>query len=174
MPNIVYYFRAPYGRQWTMESACGTATEPSTNPAPPGAPCIYIIHNSDSNQTYVGYAANAIDRWATRAEAFHCMGIDRDYAKKILCACCTPMLGEGKNWATYTPYPLLEGTYAAEHLLLRAVVNGLLGKTTSTNTKLGTMPCARPLGVIKIQVYVPTHPWGSLQGEKEVVLPDAY
>jgi hypothetical protein len=175
MADIVFWFRIPHGTHWTMASACGTDAEPSTNPAPPGAPCIYIIHNSTSNQTYVGYAGDPHHRWETRTEAFHCMGIERDYAKDILCACCTPLIGAGPDWATYTPYPALAGAMAAEHLLIRAVANGLLGATTSTNTKLGMMPCPRPLGVDNILVYLPTKPyWGDLKGERSTALPPLY
>ncbi len=175
MPDLVFWFRPPFGTQWTMAPACGTDAEPSINPAPPGTPAIYIIHNSTTNQTYVGYAGNPHHRWETRTEAFHCMGIERDYAKDILCACCIPLIGVGKDWAAYTHYPALEGATAAEHLLIRAVVNGLLGKTTSTNTKLGMMPYLHPPGVDKILVYLPTNPlWGDLKGERSVALPPSY
>jgi hypothetical protein len=180
MPNIVYHFRAPHGHQWTMEPACGTEMEPSINPAPIWGPCIYIIHNSDSNQTYVGYAGNAYHRWETRTEAFHCMGIERDLGKQILCACCIPVLGDGEDWTKYIPYPALAGPGAAEHLLIRAVANGLLAKgAISTNTMLRDMPCPRPLappplGVVKMQIYLPTHPWGNLRGERQVTLPPVY
>jgi hypothetical protein len=115
---------------WTMGKACGTSTKASYNPAPNKGPGIYIIHNSNvENTTYVGYADNCYHRWNGRTEVFHTLGIPKAYAKNVLCAFCLPSVDQGKSmW--------LEGMNNCEHLLIRAVVNGLLGVTTNTNSQL--------------------------------------
>lgn len=148
---------------WTMGPACGTPGTPSVNPAPVTNPCIYIIHNTVENSTYVGYADNAQHRWSTRYEVFHAMGIPKNYGNKILCAYCYPKLSAGQMF--------LEGQNNCEHLLIRAVVNGLLGVTTCTNTKLASTPFVNA-AVTKILVYLPSYPakWGKLEPDKQVVV----
>ncbi len=143
---------------WNMGPACGN---PSYNPAPFTNPCIYIIHNSTENSTYVGYADDANDRWKSRTEVFHIMGIPKNYGKTVLCACCIPTVSGGKSM-------FLKGQDACEHLMIRAVVNGLLGITTSTNSQLGSTPFSNPVART-IRVYLPTQPyWGHLMSDREI------
>lgn len=147
------------GHNWTMERS-------DRNYAPITNGCIYIIHNENSNSTYIGYADNAQDRWSHRVEVFHCMGIFNAYAKKVRCAVCFPKVTHNQrriilNW---------KGTNGLEHLLIRAVRNGLLGRTTCTNTLLSTQ--LFPLrDDTKITVYLPGwNKWGKLDGSKEITL----
>lgn len=144
---------------WNMAAACGDDFNPSTNPAPGTSPCIYIIHNKTENSTYVGYADNARHRWETRYEVFHTMGISKTYAQDILCAHCCPTMDTGSMY--------LQGQNNCEHLLIRAVVNGLLGKTTSTNTQLGKTPFINKIAT-NIRVYLPSNPWGNLESHKTI------
>ena len=170
-----FYFHAGYGSNWTMEKACcATDTEDGDNPAPESNPCVYLIHNENTNNTYAGFADNAKKRWGTRTEAFHCMGIKADYAKKVLCAYCYPQLEDTVS-GVVLPHPgPLKGQDNPEHLLIRAVVNGLLGKTTSTNTKSGKTLCKKPVNINRIQISLPTDPWGKLESEKFIDLPQLY
>lgn len=147
---------------WNMAAACGDDFNSSTNPAPGTSPCIYIIHNKTENSTYVGYADNARHRWETRYEVFHIMGISRAYAQDILCAYCRPSMDIGSMY--------LQGQNNCEHLLIRAVVNGLLGKTTSTNTQLGKTLFINTAAK-HIRVYLPSDPWGNLEGRKTIKIP---
>ncbi|MDH4584438.1 hypothetical protein E8F20_21500 [Pseudomonas sp. BN415] len=160
MATVEFDFKSHHS--WTMGPACGTAFTPSINPAPATTACIYIIHNTGENSTYVGYADNANDRWKSRAEVFHIMGIPKNYAKHILCAYCLPCVYGG-------PSMYLQGFNNCEHLLIRAVVNGLLGKTTNTNTQLASVPFANPTAT-KVRVRLPTDPWGNLESDKEISL----
>lgn len=64
----------------------------------------------------------------------------------------------------------LAGQNNCEHLLIRAVVNGLLGPTTSTNTQLGKTPFINAIAGL-VRVYLPSDPWGKLEGAKQVALP---
>jgi hypothetical protein len=130
------------------------------NPAPVTHACIYIIHNNNSNETYVGYADDANDRWSTRTEAFHCMGIEVTYGAQIFCAYCYPTVKPGSM--------LLKGTNNVEHHLIRAVVTGLLGVTTNTNTQMGALACSVDHQVNEIRVYLPTDPWGHLHGRQRI------
>jgi len=146
---------------WTMGPACCTPDGESINPAPTTPNCIYIIHNTSSNETYAGYADNAKNRWATRFESFHCFGIEKGYAQGILCAYCVPKVKES------TQHLHLEGTGGFEHWLIRAVVNGLLGVTTSTNTQLRKTPVPTN-GIHRISITLPTKSdkWGHLSNGK--------
>ncbi|NWA25800.1 hypothetical protein HX870_06880 [Pseudomonas gingeri] len=159
-------FRFETYHSWDMGLACGDDATPSVNPAPATTACIYIIHNTGENSTYVGYADNAFDRWKTRAEVFHIMGIPKAYAKNILCAYCLPTVDSGKSM-------FLAGQNNCEHLLIRAVVNGLLGVTTSTNTQLGKTPFINPIATM-VRVYLPTQKWGKLVGSRQIALPHQY
>ena len=146
---------------WDMGPACKNI---SLNPAPITNPCIYLIHNSTENTTYVGYADGANDRWKTRTEVFHISGITEVYGKGILCAYCLP---------TANTVWQLKGQNNCEHVLIRAVANGLLGKTTSTNTQLGsTWFMNSASSTLAVQVYLPAYPgklWGKLEsGGKEI------
>src|SRR3569623_1749386 len=140
---------------WHMGPACGTDTTPSENPAPRTNACIYLIHNSGENSTYVGYADDAQHRWSTRYEVFHAFGIPKGYAKNILCAWCMPTVSHGLQM-------FLEGRNNCEHLLIRAVVNGLLGRTTNTNTQLATSHFANHIAT-RVEVSLPSDPWGKLE-----------
>jgi hypothetical protein len=162
MPTVQFFFKPPYGDSWTMAPACG-GQGASVNPAPKTGPCVYIIHNTSSNETYAGYAVDANHRWSTRTEAFHCMGIEATYGARVLCAYCYPIFGSGNNWTKVTN---LEGTNNQEHLLVRSVVNGLLGVTTNTNTMLRTTPFGVHRTVDRVEVYLPTDPWGKLSGAR--------
>ncbi len=84
--------------------------------------------------------------------------------------------GMGLTYAGYVAYPFLTGAAgSAEHLLIRAVVNGLLGTTTSTNTALSKTPYHHPVGVDNVMVYLPVAPnWDDLEGGKMIALPVAY
>jgi hypothetical protein len=161
MTFLQYDFKA--SDSFTMEQACCDALGQSTNPAPSSQPCIYLIHNFNSNQTYVGYANDAKHRWVTRTEVFHCLGIEAAYAQNVLCALCIPHKSAGAALQ-------LEGTNGCEHLLARAVAGGVLGKTTSTNTKLGFVPC-QTFDVDEIRIYLPKLKWGHLDSQRAVKLP---
>ncbi|MCG9575378.1 GIY-YIG nuclease family protein [Vibrio tubiashii] len=166
MATLLFNFKAPNGTNWDMAAACQS---PSKNPVTLASnPCIYIIHNSNTNHTYVGYAKNAKKRWDSRTEAFFCMGIQKKYAAKVLCAYCYPKLGN-----TNVPFGSLKGQNNAEHALIRAVKNGLLGKTTSTNTSLRQTEFDPNFLVVngktvdRIQVSLPaTGAWGHLESDK--------
>jgi hypothetical protein len=160
MPTIEFYFK-PYN-EWTMGPACAGPGGSSINPAPSTTGCIYIIHNSAENTTYVGYADDANDRWKTRTEVFHIMGIPQTYGQKILCAYCKPT-SDGPSSILYKDYA------GCEHLLIRAVMNGLLGPTTCTNTQLGNWMFPNPYHPTgtQVRVYLPKDPWGKLQGRKQ-------
>ena len=160
MSAIGFDFR---GTHWSMEAACGTNVMESVNPAPTTHPCIYIIHNQNTNQTYVGYAKDANDRWKTRYESFHCFGIDSIYAKNVLCAACIPEENSTGAWKAISGK--IDGSNAAEHLLIRAVVNGVLGMTTSTNSMMGKVGYNYP-GVDEVLIYLPKNKWGYLEGQK--------
>jgi len=146
--------------------ACGTANKQSVNPAPKTNAGIYIIHNSNENSTYVGYADDAQNRWKARTEVFHTLGIPRNYAKRILCAFCVPSVLNG-------PQMFLAGQNACEHLLIRAVVNGLLGVTTNTNSQLANAPFTNNIAT-QVRVYLPSDPWGRLDGRQQVNLGQFY
>ncbi|GFM81550.1 hypothetical protein PSCICO_50550 [Pseudomonas cichorii] len=157
MATVEFYFQTQ--NAWNMGPACGTTITNSSNPAPATTACIYIIHNTHENSTYVGYADNAFDRWKSRTEVFHIMGIPNAYAKNILCAYCLPTVSGGHSM-------YLKGANNCEHLLVRAVANGLLGKTTNTNSQLATLPFSNSTAT-KVQVYLPSDPWGKLEGRKQ-------
>lgn len=157
MATVEFYFQAHHS--WNMGPACGTVFNASVNPAPATPPCIYIIHNVQENSTYVGYADNANHRWKTRTEAFHIMGIPQAYGQQILCAYCQPTVSHGQSM-------YLAGSNNCEHLLVRAVANGLLGITTSTNTQLGGTYFSNPIAT-QVRVYLPTDPWGNLDGRQQ-------
>ena len=148
---------------WTMGKACGTNVKASYNPAPNKGPGIYIIHNSNvENTTYVGYADNCYHRWNARTEVLHTLGIPKAYAKNVLCAFCCPSVDQGKSmW--------LEGMNNCEHLLIRAVVKGLLGVTTNTNSQLATTTFNNKTATL-VRVYLPSDPWGWLQGRRQVAV----
>jgi hypothetical protein len=164
--NIQFNFKA--ADSWTMEAAC---KNPSVNPAPSSNPVLYLIHNQNENTTYAGYAVDAQDRWKTRTEVFHCFGIKEDYAKKILCAMCVPVLTDGSD-----PDGVMHGALnTPEHLLIRAVVKGLLGVTTNTNTGMAFAPYANPYSYNKVTIYLPNNAkWGHLESNKAATLPNAY
>lgn len=150
---------------WDMGEACGDDVTASDNPAPKTKAGIYIIHNANENTTYVGYADNAKNRWGSRYEALHCFGIPNGYGKKILCAFCIPTF-DG-------PAMQFCGNLGCEHILIRAVVKGLLGVTTCTNTKLANTAFAPGtlFGDIEVRVYFPVGhhaKWGSLENAKNV------
>lgn len=149
---------------WTMEKSCGTAKDVSINPAPFGSgECIYIIHNSNTNETYIGYAKDVRNRWSERFESFHCLGIEATYAREILCAYCVPQITPSTSIFNFT------GANSYEHFLMRAVVKGLLGKTTCTNTKLARKKIDTGI-VNKITVWLPGNytnsRWGKLEPRK--------
>lgn len=152
---------------WTMGKACGTSSKASYNPAPNKGPGIYIIHNSNvENTTYVGYADNCSHRWNARTEVFHTLGVPKAYAKNILCAFCCPTVDQGKSM-------FLEGMNNCEHLLIRAVVNGLLGVTTSTNSQLGSTTFNNSIATL-VRVYLPTTNWGWLKGSRQIAVKANY
>lgn len=163
MATIDFWFKPQ--NSWNMGPACGSVIVASVNPAPTTTACIYIIHNTTANSTYVGYADDALDRWKTRTETFHVMGIPQTYAQNILCAQCLPT----SNGASM----FLKGQNACEHLLIRAVVNGLLGVTTSTNSQLRTTPFINAVAT-QVRVYLPSDPWGNLLGRRQVNLGYTY
>jgi hypothetical protein len=164
MAIVEFEFKAHHS--WTMGPACGNVINASVNPAPTTSGCIYIIHNSAENSTYVGYAEDAQHRWSTRTEVFHIMGIPRNYADRILCAYCKPSVDSGKSmW--------LEGKHNCEHLLIRGVVNGLLGVTTSTNSQLGGQYFVNKIAT-QMRVYLPTDPWGRLEGRKQCTVTNPF
>jgi hypothetical protein len=143
-------------QRWDMRDACDN---PSGNPAPNTNPCIYIIHNSNVNATYVGYAANCRNRWAARTEVFHDFGIPVDYGRGVVCAFCIPAIVPGVVMA-------LQGMNNFEHLLIRAVVNGLLGRTTCTNTQLAGVPFTNQ-NVTEVSVWLPNLvKWQQLESPK--------
>lgn len=159
MATIEFHFKNY--NAWTMGPACAGPGGASLNPAPTTTACIYIIHNSVENTTYVGYADDAKHRWSGRTEVFHTFGIPQVYGQQILCAYCKP---------TSDGAPvLLEGYGGCEHLLIRAVVNGLLDITTSTNTNLRNWYFPNPYHPAKttVRVYLPSDPWGHLDGAKQ-------
>lgn len=152
------------GHSWNMGSACGN---PSTNPAPSIGPCIYIIHNGNTNHTYVGYAVDASDRWKTRTEVFHCFGLTQAYANNVLCALCHPKIVQTNgsyHWTTGD----LHGMWRPEHILIRMVVRGALGATTNTNTALSTTSYNFPGHTFnRVEVHLPVYPkWGKLESHK--------
>lgn len=148
MADVTFNFQ----NSWTMGQACGTVANPSINPAPITTPCIYIIHN---------YAQN---RWASRSEVFHQFGIPRAYADNILCAYCQPTI-------TRRAVMLLKGQNNCEHLLIRAVFNGLLlgNQPTITNTQLIQTPFNNPIAT-SVTVHLPTVRWGRLTGSRQVAV----
>lgn len=148
------------GHSWNMGPA---TTSPSNNPAPSIGPCIYIIHNGNTNHTYVGYADNAVDRWKTRTEVFHCMGITLTYASNVLCALCHPKIVQS-NGSYHWVKGALQGLHRPEHILIRAVVRGVLGATTNTNTSMANTVYHAPGHTFnRIEVQLPTSgTWGSL------------
>lgn len=152
MATVEFHFKVH--QSWNMGAACGN---PSTNPAPTTTACIYIIHNKKENTTYIGYADNAKHRWNGRTEVFHTLGIPVAYGQEILCAYCLPTMSSGSMF--------LEGANACEHLLIRAVVRGVLGPTTNTNTQLATTFFSNA-SATKVEVYLPSDPWGKLEGAK--------
>lgn len=164
MATLEFDFKAQ--NAWTMGPACRGIGIGSTNPAPVTTGCIYIIHNTTENTTYVGYADSAYDRWKARTEVFHIMGIPQAYGQNILCAYCYPV------HSGTTPV-LLQGQNACEHLLIRAVVKGLLGVTTNTNSQLANTPFINS-NVTQVRVYLPSDPWGSLEGRKQANVGFAY
>ena len=178
MAKTVHFdFTEKHNSYWNMKPACGTDATASVNPAPVTNPCIYIIHNENTNQTYVGYADNANHRWNTRTETFHCLGIDRAYAKKVHCAYCYPREGDkAGNNLTKIGAGFLEGKQRAEHLLMRAVANGLLGVTTCTNTRDAKTLFTGPIVISKVAGVVVRLPakFGALDKAKYVALPPAY
>jgi hypothetical protein len=172
MNTYLFDFTSEKDSHWTMEDACENL---SKNPAPDNAqPCIYIIHNSNTNHTYVGYAEKLLNRWKTRAEVFHTMGIDRNYAKNVLCAYCVPAVLKGTKKKVHIE---LQGQNAMEHILIRAVVNGLLGQTTNTNTVIANTPVMLTAGdiihVVLPQTNTKTDRWGYLEASKSITLPSA-
>jgi hypothetical protein len=162
MATVEFHFKQQ--NAWTMGPACPNVANQSNNPAPTTTPCVYIIHNETENTTYVGYADNAQHRWSSRWEVFHCLGIPRTYADKILCAYCIP---------ESTAVISFEGKHGCEHLLIRAVVNGLLGVTSSTNTQLGSAFFSNT-NVSQVRVYLPSDKWGKLEGRKQINIHGAY
>ena len=158
--------RFDFKEVWDMEAACGDDVTDSDNPAPTTQPGIYIIHNENENTTYVGYADNAKKRWGSRYEAFHCFGIPAAYAKKVRCGFCIPTFN-GPVAMNYC------GFLGCEHVLIRAVVNGLLGVTQNTNTQLSNTlfsPGAL-FGDIVVEVFFPVGhyaTWGKLENAKTV------
>ena len=164
MAIVEFYFKQ--NQSWDMGPACGDVTTSSVNPAPVTTACIYIIHNKTENTTYVGYADNANHRWNGRTEVFHTFGIPKSYGKKILCAYCRPSVDSGKSM-------FLEGQNNCEHLLVRAVVNGLLGVTTNTNTQLSGAFFSNKIAT-ELRVYLPSDPWGCLAGRQRVYLNGPY
>lgn len=151
MSTIYFNFAASHRNHWTMRNAC---QEISTNPAPNTSPCIYIIHNALTNNTYVGYADNAKKRWQARVETFHCLGIHKKHAKKILCAYCIPytLKTSGKRLTYSGP---LKGTNSPEHLLIRAVARGVLGRTTITNTQLCNTRYMTNNNIDRLEIHLP-------------------
>ncbi|MBD2838758.1 hypothetical protein ID144_17075 [Pseudomonas sp. JM0905a] len=159
MATLEFHFKSQ--NSWNMGPACGSDLVPSTNPAPATTAGIYIIHNSTENSTYVGYADNCYNRWQSRYEVFHAMGIKKSYGKGILCAYCLPTMDVGSMF--------LEGYNNCEHALIRAVVNGLLGVTQNTNTQLANTPFINK-SITMLRVLLPTDPWGKLLGARQVAL----
>ena len=151
---------------WDMEASCGDEVNESENPAPVTPQGIYIIHNANESgvksQTYVGYAKNARHRWGGRYETLHCLGVPASYGKNILCAFCVPTIGN-KHAVN------LDGLNACEHALMRAVVNGMLGKTTCTNTTLSRTKFFSPEDLdIRVYFHNIGPKWGSLENEKRI------
>ncbi|MEQ1764607.1 MAG: hypothetical protein ABL984_15870 [Pyrinomonadaceae bacterium] len=166
MDDIVFNFEA--ANSWTMEEACKKV---SNNPAPQSHPVLYLIHNQNENTTYAGYAQDARHRWLTRVEVFHCFGMKQDYGKNVLCSMCIPVLSNNANHDG----PMHTALNSPEHLLIRAVVKGLLGVTTNTNTDLSEAPYINPYSYNRVIVYLPTKPkWGHLESDKMTVLPHMY
>lgn len=167
MATVNFDFLA--ANSWTMQQACANGT----NPAPvTHHPVIYIIHNRRTNGTYVGYANDAYDRWRTRTEVFHCFNFELGYGADILCAWCTPQLNNPP--AAPGPYPgPLAGQGRPEHLLIRAVANGLLGATTCTNTALRGSTFVPTGNINQVIVRLPGHGarWGLLERDKMIGLP---
>lgn len=162
MPVLEFNFKDV----WTMEDACGDDATDSKNPAPNTSPGIYIIHNANGsiNSTYVGYAANARNRWSTRFEVLHCFGVPASYGKNIHCGFCTPTF----NGPTSLNY---EGSLGCEHALIRAVANGVLGPTTCTNTKLSNYLFHYSHDNVEVRIYFPVGhfaKWGKLENAKNV------
>ena len=161
------------GLSWTMESACRRY---STNPAPHTHPGIYIIHNENTNNTYVGYAENAHDRWKSRTEAFHCLGLRSNYAKKVHCAFCIPSFYFADGTSRSLANDQLKGSQKAEHLLIRGAVKGLMGATICTNTKTAFTPYKRRIGRIevnRVSVFLPAS-FGRLRDDSSFALTAPY
>lgn len=162
MNDLEFYFT----EFWDMGKACGDDVTASNNPAPATTAGIYIIHNKKENTTYVGYAENAKHRWATRYEVFHCLGIATDYGKNILCAFCVPEFNGVKLTAK-------NNLLWSEHILIRAVVKGLLGVTTNTNSTSSKQPFIEPHRT-RVRVYLDgdvKKKWGRLDNPREVIIP---
>ena len=147
MSVILFDFDASDGSsdEFSMGKAC---SNPSVTPVQaPTNHCVYIISNENNNppSVYVGYAADAQDRWKHRVEVLHDFGVPNAYGKQIKCAWCRPKISNVANpdpgnlghW-NFIPSAQLRGSHSAEHLLLRCVVNGVMGGgVVSTNTQMG-------------------------------------
>jgi len=140
--HIMFDFGANDSQEFTMGKAC---KNPSTNPCNQSQPCIYVIHNTNNapNTVYVGYAQDANNRWETRTEVFHHFGFSHAYGKNVKCAWCRPKISKANipnpnqnnlaHWDYINAGSLL-GANKAEHLLMRAMIQGLMGVITVTNT----------------------------------------
>lgn len=143
MSVILFDFTDPaHSQQFTMGK---TTYNGSVNPANVSGHCIYAIYNQNHNprSIYIGYAQNANHRWNTRTEVFHCFGISHAYAKAVKCAWCHPKYSNNNNADPYNNahWNLMNAQYlpgmdAAEHLLIRMAVNGVMGPITNTNTMM--------------------------------------
>lgn len=158
---------SPAGNNWNMGPACG---DPSQNPAPVTFPILYLIHNFNTNTTYAGYAQDAQHRWGDRTEVFHCLGIAQAYAQNVFCAMCIPHILNG-HMRLDVPGAMHGAINTAEHLLIRAVVNGLLGITTCMNTVLRNVPYTNPHNYTDVDIYLPADPWGTLHSDRTSPLP---
>lgn len=157
--EVTFDFRI---HSWNMELACDDI---SYNPAPNTTSGIYIIHNENSNNTYIGYADNANHRWEHRVETFFCLGIEKAYAKKVHCAFCYPSIRYEDGTGSKIPKAYLQGKDKAEHLLIRAVEKGLLGNTICVNSQLTKPQCnlsVRQAIVTDVLIILPS-PFGRLQ-----------
>jgi hypothetical protein len=124
---------------------------------------LYLIHNIDQNTTYVGFAKSAVNRWGGRYGVFHTTGIPESIGQRVHCTCCRPQFLNADGSKTMVPPRFLMGKNKVEHLLVRAVMRALIGRTLNTNTNL-----LKPFPVYSTAIH------GKKITEVRIVLPPAF
>lgn len=136
-----------FSQSFTMSKPCSNNP---VNPSNQSNHVIYIIENTNHNPptSYVGYTRDPRERWTSRTEVCAHLGLSQPYGKAIKCAWCKPRISiQGvanpnvNNVADWQNVPAndLKGQDCAEHLLIRAMIQGVMGIVVCTNTQLVNM-----------------------------------